>query len=176
MESAEINKSLLALKECIRALGKNKAHTPFCESKLTQLLRASFTGENSRTCMTTMISPGISSYEYMLNMLRYTDRVKELSPHSGPSGEQSVQMETEVMEASSNGTSLAGNEEEELSSQMSSFNEAMTQIRELEERALEELREITQQGPSWLELSEMTDQPDCDLETFVNKPESALTQ
>ena len=94
--------------------------------------------------MTTMISPGISSYEYMLNMLRYTDRVKELSPHSGPSGEQSVQMETEVMEASSNGTSLAGNEEEELSSQMSSFNEAMTQIRELEERALEELREIIQ--------------------------------
>ena len=79
------------------------------------------------------------------------------------------------MEASSNGTSLAGNEEE-LSSQMSSFNEAMTQIRELEERALEELREITQQGPSWLELSEVTDQPDCDLETFVNKPESALTQ
>jgi|UPI0000607905 kinesin family protein 2/24 len=121
--------------------------------------------------MTTMISPGISSYEYMLNMLRYTDRVKELSPHSGPSGEQSVQMGTEVMEASSNGTSLAGNEEEELSSQVSSFNDAMTQI-----RALEELREITQQGPSWLELSEVTDQPDCDLETFVNKPESALTQ
>ena len=79
------------------------------------------------------------------------------------------------MEASSNGTSLAGNEEE-LSSQMSSFNEAMTQIRELEERALEELREITQQGPSWLELSEMTDQPDYDLETLVNKAESALTQ
>ena len=67
-------------------------------------------------------------------------------------------------------------EEEELSSQMSSFNEAMTQIRELEERALEELREITQQGPSWLELSEMTDQPDYDLETLVNKAESALTQ
>lgn len=35
-------------------------------------------------------------------------------------------------------------EEEELSSQMSSFNEAMTQIRELEERAMEELKEIIQ--------------------------------
>lgn len=35
-------------------------------------------------------------------------------------------------------------EEEELCSQMSSFNEAMTQIRELEERAMEELREIIQ--------------------------------
>lgn len=39
-------------------------------------------------------------------------------------------------------------EEEELSSQMSSFNEAMTRIRELEERAVEELKSITQVGAS----------------------------
>ncbi|KAK7811150.1 hypothetical protein U0070_016090 [Myodes glareolus] len=81
-------------------------------------------------------------------------------------------METEEMEASSNGTLLAVNffrGEEELSSQMSSFNEAMTQTRELEARATEELREIKQQGPSWLELSGMTVQPDYDLETFANK-------
>ncbi|KAL8163717.1 UNVERIFIED_CONTAM: hypothetical protein K2H54_035194 [Gekko kuhli] len=55
LEGAEINKSLLALKECIRALGRNKGHTPFRASKLTQ------------------------SCEHTLNTLRYANRVKELT-------------------------------------------------------------------------------------------------
>ncbi|KAJ8406208.1 hypothetical protein AAFF_G00304390 [Aldrovandia affinis] len=64
--------------ECVRSLGKNKDHIPFRMSKLTQVLRDSFIGENSRTCMIAMISPGMSSCDYTLNTLRYADRVKEL--------------------------------------------------------------------------------------------------
>uniref|UniRef100_A0A8C0QPD3 Kinesin-like protein n=1 Tax=Chelonoidis abingdonii TaxID=106734 RepID=A0A8C0QPD3_CHEAB len=79
LEGAEINKSLLALKECIRALGRNKAHTPFRASKLTQVLRDSFIGENSCTCMIATISPGMRSCEHTLNTLRYANRVKELT-------------------------------------------------------------------------------------------------
>ncbi|GMR36515.1 hypothetical protein PMAYCL1PPCAC_06710, partial [Pristionchus mayeri] len=77
-EGAEINKSLLALKECIRAMSKNSSHVPFRASKLTLVLRDSFMGEKARTCMIAMISPGMSSCEHTLNTLRYADRVKEL--------------------------------------------------------------------------------------------------
>lgn len=73
MEGAEINKSLLALKECIRALDQDKRHTPFRGSKLTQVLRDSFVGD-SRTCMIATISPNNPNSEHTLNTLRYADR------------------------------------------------------------------------------------------------------
>jgi hypothetical protein len=67
----------LALKECIRALDQDKRHTPFRQSKLTQVLKDSFVG-NSRTCMIATVSPNQSNSEHTLNTLRYADRVKEL--------------------------------------------------------------------------------------------------
>ena len=77
IDGAEINKSLLALKECIRALDLEKRHKPFRGSKLTLVLRDSFMG-NCLTLMIANISPCLSCSEHTLNTLRYADRVKEL--------------------------------------------------------------------------------------------------
>ncbi|XP_019433451.1 PREDICTED: kinesin-like protein KIN-13A isoform X2 [Lupinus angustifolius] len=87
MEGAEINKSLLALKECIRALDNDQIHIPFRGSKLTEVLRDSFVG-NSKTVMISCISPGAGSCEHTLNTLRYADRVKSLSKSGNPRKDQ----------------------------------------------------------------------------------------
>ena len=42
-------------KECIRALGRKGSHLPFRASKLTQVLRDSFIGEKSKTCMVSLL-------------------------------------------------------------------------------------------------------------------------
>ncbi|KAL7697424.1 Mitotic centromere-associated kinesin (MCAK) [Lotmaria passim] len=78
LEGAEINKSLLALKECIRALDEKRKHVPFRGSRLTEVLRDSFTG-NSKTVMIATVSPSSHNHEHSNNTLRYAFRVKGLS-------------------------------------------------------------------------------------------------
>lgn len=80
-ESAEINKSLLALKECIRALGNSgngapTRHVPYRVSKLTMVLKDSFSSD-AKTVMISCVSPAASSSDHTLNTLRYAHRVKE---------------------------------------------------------------------------------------------------
>ncbi|EKF38409.1 MCAK-like kinesin, putative [Trypanosoma cruzi marinkellei] len=76
-EGAEINKSLLALKECLRAISMRRKHLPFRASKLTQILREGFIGQ-SKTCVIANISPCQRHCEDTLNTLRYAYRIKEL--------------------------------------------------------------------------------------------------
>jgi len=85
LEGAEINVSLLALKEVIRALatGDAMAHIPFRGSKLTQVLKESFVGKNSRTVMVACVAPNMTNCEHTLNTLRYADRVKERNSETG---------------------------------------------------------------------------------------------
>ncbi len=84
IESAEINTSLLALKECIRALAvrataseETHVHVPFRASKLTLALRDSFESPHSRVVMIATVSPCAASWDHTGNTLRYAHRVKE---------------------------------------------------------------------------------------------------
>lgn len=92
LEGSEINKSLLALKECIRAMDLDSSRIPFRQSKLTMVLRDSFLG-NSRTCMIATVSPSSLNVEHSLNTLRYADRMKETQGGGDGGGEVVTQTE-----------------------------------------------------------------------------------
>ncbi|XP_041643640.1 kinesin-like protein KIF2A isoform X4 [Cheilinus undulatus] len=193
LEGAEINKSLLALKECIRALGRNKPHTPFRASKLTQVLRDSFIGENSRTCMIATISPGMTSCENTLNTLRYANRVKELTvdPNQMMEGgrpnihavNQLDLLDEDWLSVSPQRDDLkllCEQNEEEVSPQLFTFHEAVSQLVEMEEQVLEDHRAVFQESIRWLEdekvLLEMTEEVDYDVESYATQLEQILDQ
>ncbi|KAG8098355.1 hypothetical protein GUJ93_ZPchr0013g36226 [Zizania palustris] len=83
-DGANINRSLLALANCINALGKqNKkglAYVPYRNSKLTRILKDGLSG-NSRTVMVATISPADDQYHHTTNTLKYADRAKEIKTH-----------------------------------------------------------------------------------------------
>eukprot|EP00066_Takifugu_rubripes_P028481 XP_011617747.1 PREDICTED: kinesin-like protein KIF19 isoform X1 [Takifugu rubripes] len=78
-EGAHINRSLLALGNCINALSdKNGAkYVNYRDSKLTRLLKDSL-GGNSRTVMIAHISPASVAFEESRNTLTYADRAKNI--------------------------------------------------------------------------------------------------
>ncbi|XP_020509286.1 kinesin-like protein KIF2A isoform X3 [Labrus bergylta] len=193
LEGAEINKSLLALKECIRALGRNKPHTPFRASKLTQVLRDSFIGENSRTCMIATISPGMTSCENTLNTLRYANRVKELTVDPNQmidGGRPTIHAVNQLDLLDEDWLSispqrddlklLCEQNEEEVSPQLFTFHEAVSQLVEMEEQVLEDHRAVFQESIRWLEdekvLLEMTEEVDYDVESYATQLEQILDQ
>lgn len=83
-DGANINRSLLALANCINALGKQQkkglAYVPYRNSKLTRILKDGLSG-NSQTVMVATISPADNQYHHTLNTLKYADRAKEIKTH-----------------------------------------------------------------------------------------------
>uniref|UniRef100_A0A8I5N450 Kinesin-like protein n=1 Tax=Papio anubis TaxID=9555 RepID=A0A8I5N450_PAPAN len=198
LEGAEINKSLLALKECIRALGRNKPHTPFRASKLTQVLRDSFIGENSRTCMIATISPGMASCENTLNTLRYANRVKEfgISPSdipfsqgSGSRPDLSPSYEyddfspsvTRVKELTVDPTA-AGDVRPIMHHPPNQIDDLETQWGVGSSPQRDDLKLLCEQNESirWLEdekaLLEMTEEVDYDVDSYATQLEAILEQ
>ncbi|XP_030766173.1 kinesin-like protein KIF18A isoform X1 [Sitophilus oryzae] len=76
-EGANINRSLLALGNCINSLINGKNHIPYRDSKLTRLLKDSL-GGNCHTVMIANVSPSSLSYEETYNTLKYANRAKSI--------------------------------------------------------------------------------------------------
>eukprot|EP00801_Mesodinium_rubrum_P001143 Mrub_01143.p1 GENE.Mrub_01143~~Mrub_01143.p1 ORF type:complete len:778 (+),score=232.21 Mrub_01143:322-2334(+) len=84
-EGAKINRSLLALANCINALGdsnKKGMFIPYRDSKLTRLLKDSLGGK-SRTVMMCAVAPASQGFEETINTLKYANRAKEIKIQAG---------------------------------------------------------------------------------------------
>ncbi|KAL1923926.1 uncharacterized protein VTP21DRAFT_6961 [Calcarisporiella thermophila] len=79
LEGANINRSLLALGNCINALcdDTKKHHIPYRDSKLTRLLKFSL-GGNCKTVMIVCVSPSSAHYDETHNTLKYANRAKNI--------------------------------------------------------------------------------------------------
>uniref|UniRef100_A0A8B9FUG8 Kinesin-like protein n=1 Tax=Amazona collaria TaxID=241587 RepID=A0A8B9FUG8_9PSIT len=157
LEGAEINKSLLALKIAT-------------------------------------ISPGMASCENTLNTLRYANRVKELTVDPTATGDnrptihhppnQIDDLETQWGVGSSPQRDdlklLCEQNEEEVSPQLFTFHEAVSQMVEMEEQVVEDHRTVFQESLRWLEdekaLLEMTEEVDYDVDSYATQLEVILDQ
>ncbi|XP_066139573.1 kinesin-like protein KIF19 [Euwallacea fornicatus] len=77
-EGAHINRSLLALGNCINALAGGARYVNYRDSKLTRLLKDALSG-NCKTVMIAHVSPSASQKDESRNTLIYADRANNIS-------------------------------------------------------------------------------------------------
>lgn len=110
-EGAKINRSLLALGNCINILSdphKSGSFVPYRDSKLTRLLKDSL-GGNTKTIMIACITPSGLFYEESVNTLKYASRarfiqrkvtknIREVETHVSQYKEIIESLKNEIME------------------------------------------------------------------------------
>ena len=102
-EGANINKSLLALANCINALASNSSsgkqrNVKYRDSRLTHLLKSSLEGGNCNLVMIANINPSHLTFEDSHNTLKYANRAKNIkvNPTATAAAVESNWMQREV--------------------------------------------------------------------------------
>jgi len=79
-EGSNINKSLLALGNCINILAEKKrvgTHVPYRDSKLTRILKDTL-GGNTKSVMIACVSSNASCLDETINTLNYASRATNI--------------------------------------------------------------------------------------------------
>ncbi|XP_026721523.1 kinesin-like protein KIF2A isoform X4 [Athene cunicularia] len=195
LEGAEINKSLLALK--IATISPGMAS---CENTLNTLRYANRVKEFGISPSDIPFSQGSGSRSDLSPSYEYDDfspsitRVKELTVDPSAAGDirptvhhasnQIDDLETQWGVGSSPQRDdlklLCEQNEEEVSPQLFTFHEAVSQMVEMEEQVVEGHRAVFQETIRWLEdekaLIEMTEEVDYDVDSYATQLEAILEQ
>uniref|UniRef100_A0A8C6D259 Kinesin-like protein n=1 Tax=Moschus moschiferus TaxID=68415 RepID=A0A8C6D259_MOSMO len=157
LEGAEINKSLLALKECIRALGMAS-----CENTLNTLRYANRVKELT-------VDPTAAGDVHPI-MHHPPNQIDDLEAQWGVGS--SPQRDDLKL--------LCEQNEEEVSPQLFTFHKAVSQMVEMEEQVVEDHRAVFQESIRWLEdekaLLEMTEEVDYDVDSYATQLEAIIEQ
>jgi hypothetical protein len=123
-EAQSINTSLSALGMVVNALHSGKSHIPYRDSKLTRLLKSSFTG-SSKTLLIATVAPCANNVDESLSTLRFAHRLKDLK---APDVGQVMANELEL--------AILRKEREELNADLCIVEKVYGYERQVEKRAL----------------------------------------
>lgn len=136
LEMTYINKSLSALGDVMAALASRERHVPFRNSKLTQLLQDSLSG-NAKVMMFTHVAPEEPSCNESVSTLNFAKRVAEVTLGQAKRNMDSVKM-FEAQEAVSRAKSSA-------SKQVSQLQAALDRTTDMNRQLLAETAALQEQ-------------------------------
>ena len=159
MEGGNINKSLLALGNCIKMLSEKASKVNYRDSKLTRLLKESL-GGNTRTIMLACLSPLESHYEESLNTLKYAKRMKQIKVKMS----KNYKEETMDME-----TIIKLHEEHKMNSINSFSNNLMLNLQEIIDinNTLKSLKDGYKENKNLLEVDNLSVETRTGIEKYI---------